>query len=104
MAYSIFKKNMACLKKQNSSNNSLQISQNINIRTILNKRVQGQAILQSYKKKNKTLSRKLRNFIVVIVLSDRRLYSYIIFFLYIFIFYENIYNFYVEYAYKSNSI
>lgn len=44
-------------------------TQNINIKLMLNKTMQGQAILQSYKK-TKTLSRKCRNVIVDLILSE----------------------------------
>lgn len=44
-------------------------TQNVNIKAILNKTIQGQAILQSYKK-IKSLSRKNRNIIVDLILSE----------------------------------
>lgn len=44
-------------------------TQNVNIKSILNKTMQGQAILQSYKR-IKSLSRKSRNIIVDLILSE----------------------------------
>lgn len=58
------------LKKQNAFwNKSMFLLQNTSIKSLLKKTIQGQSILQSYKKM-KILSRKCRNVIVDLILSD----------------------------------